>query len=236
MAVGRSGGPADVAFRYSIPPGGLYQFQSDGSPLEAHVGAAQLTPDAGSTTPVGAGLFSRSSGEILVTESGVPSAAATTRARVFVDLTEGHDSGLAIVNASGAAGQLAVRAYAMDGTELAGAGVATVDLPGNGHRAAFARQWIAGLPAGFRGQLEISSSTQFAALTLRALVNSRGDFLLTTFPVADMTRPAPAPMVFPQIADGGGYRTEFVLLSSGEAANVMLNLFADNGSPLAVAK
>jgi hypothetical protein len=158
------------------------------------------------------------------------------RALVFVDLTEGHDSGLAIANAGSSAAQVTVRAYQTDGTGPVSGGSTTVDLQGNGHRAAFARQWITGLPAGFRGLLEISSPTQFAALTLRSLVNPRGDFLLTTFPVADMTRPAPAPMVFPQIADGGGYKTQFILLSSGEAASVTLSLFAEDGSPLAVAK
>jgi len=236
LVVGRSGGQADTVFRYSIEAGGLYLFQSDGSPVEAHVGSVQLIPDAGSTTPAGAGLFSRSSDGILVTESGVPSAVATMRALVFVDLTEGHDSGLAIANAGSSAAQVTVRAYQTDGTGPVSGGSTTVDLQGNGHRAAFARQWITGLPAGFRGLLEISSPTQFAALTLRSLVNPRGDFLLTTFPVADMTRPAPAPMVFPQIADGGGYKTQFILLSSGEAASVTLSLFAEDGSPLAVAK
>ena len=107
-----------------------------------------------------------------------------------------------------------------------------MDLPGNGHLAAFAGQWIAGLPANFRGLLEISSPTQFTALTLRSLINARGDFLMTTFPVADMMRPAPAPLVFPQIADGIGYKTEFILISSGEAAGVTLNLFSGDGSPL----
>jgi len=43
----------DSAFRYSIAAGGLYLFQSDGAPVEAHVGAAQLIPDAGTTTPMG---------------------------------------------------------------------------------------------------------------------------------------------------------------------------------------
>ena len=132
--------------------------------------------------------------------------------------------------------QVTVRASQMDGAGPVSGEGTILDLPGNGHRAAFARQWIAGLPAGFRGLLEISAPTQFAALTMRSLVNARGDFLLTTFPVADMTRPAPASLVFPQIADGGGYRTEFILLSSGEAAGVTLSLFGDNGSPLAVAK
>ena len=54
----------------------------------------------------------------------------------------------------------------------------------NGHAAAFVRQFVSGLPSDFKGVLDISSAAPFAALTLRALTNSRNDFLLTTFPVA----------------------------------------------------
>jgi hypothetical protein len=74
------------------------------------------------------------------------------------------------------------------------------------------------------------------ALTLRSLINSRGDFLLTTFPTADLTQPALAPVVFPQLVDGGGYRTQFVLLSAGNPSAVTLNLRSDGGTPLAVGK
>jgi hypothetical protein len=97
-------------------------------------------------------------------------------------------------------------------------------------------QMIPGLPSGFTGVLDISATTPVGALTLRSLINSRGDFLLTTFPTADLTQPALTPVVFQQLMDGGGYRTQFVLLSAGNASAVTLNLRSDGGTPLAVGK
>ena len=84
--------------------------------------------------------------------------------------------------------------------------------------------------------LDISSTTPFAALTLRSLDNERGDFLMTTFPVADANQAAPSPIVFLQIVDGGGYITEFILLSSGEASNTTLSFYDEDGVPLAMGK
>ena len=78
--------------------------------------------------------------------------------------------------------------------------------------------------------LDISSETPFAALTLRSLDNERGDFLMTTFPVADMNAPALSPIVFPQVADGGGYSTEFILISAGGAASTVLSFYDEDGT------
>jgi hypothetical protein len=229
LVVGKVGSAADSAFRYVIPANGVYLLQTDGAPTTTHVGSVQLTPDTGTTTPVGAGLFSLTRGGILVTESGIAASTPMNHARVYVDLSGGHDSGLAIAAPDGSAVRVTLRAYQADGVMGAGGGAATLDLAGNGHRAAFVGQWISGLPMGFRGVLDISAPTTFAALTLRSLTNGRNDFLLTTFPMADMTRAAPSPLVFPHIADGGGYQTEFILLSSGAEAVVMLNFFATDG-------
>ena len=80
------------------------------------------------------------------------------------------------------------------------------------------------------------SSSPFVALTLRSLTNSRGNFLLTTFPIADATQPAPTPIIFPQISDGGGYITEFILLNPGGASNMILSFYGEDGTPLAVGK
>ena len=62
------------------------------------------------------------------------------------------------------------------------------------------------------------------------------DFLLTTFPIADMNRAAPSPIVFPQIADGGGYVTDFILLNAGTASKTTLSFFDNEGRQLAVGK
>jgi hypothetical protein len=51
-----------------------------------------------------------------------------------------------------------------------------------------------------------------------------------------MTASAPSPTVFPQIADGGGYVTQFILIGAGGASSVTLNFYGEDGKPLAVGK
>ena len=89
---------------------------------------------------------------------------------------------------------------------------------------------------GSTGVLDITSATPFAALTLRSLNNERNDFLMTTFPIADVARAAPTPVVFPQIADGGGFVTEFILLNAVGASKTTLSFFDNEGRQLAVGK
>jgi hypothetical protein len=193
-----------------------------------------LTPDAETSTPVGAGVFGYNPGSFLVTESGVPAAAATTHARIYVDMSSGYSTGLAIANPSGTNASITIKAYQSDRSTEVTQG--PLRVPANGHRARFANQLLDWLPSEFAGMLDIASPTPFAALTLRSLYNERNDFLLATFPIADMTRSAPSPIVFPQIADGGGYVTQFILIGSGGASGVTLDFYGDDGKPLPVGK
>jgi hypothetical protein len=71
---------------------------------------------------------------------------------------------------------------------------------------------------------------------MRSLTNERNDFLMATFPIADMMLAAPSPIVFPQIADGGGYVTQFILIGAGGASSVTLNFYGQDGKPLPVGK
>jgi hypothetical protein len=80
------------------------------------------------------------------------------------------------------------------------------------------------------------NSTPIVALTMRSLYNERNDFLMTTFPIADANQPAPSPIVFPQIADGGGYVTQFILLSAGGSSAETFNFYGEDGTPLAIGK
>jgi hypothetical protein len=63
----------------------------------------------------------------------------------------------------------------------------------------------------------------FAALTVRSLI-------------ADMNHIAPSPIVFPHIADGGDYITQFILLGAGGASSTTIGYFDNNGAPLAVGR
>lgn len=241
LSVHRVGDPPGTAssFRYSIPAGGFYTFFSAGATQQVITGSVQVVPDAGTFAPIGAGLFSYApagtlvSSETLVTESGIPSATPTTHALIYVDQSNGHNTGLAIAAIDHVPLQVTLKAYQADGVTLVGTG--SVELTGSGHAARFANEFIPSLPANFTGVLDISAPTPFVALTLRGLFNRRGDFLLTTFPTVDFNQPAPTPLLFPQIADGGGYQTHFILLNtSGNSANVTLKFFGDDGQPLEV--
>jgi hypothetical protein len=235
LVVNRLGGLRNSTFNYSIQPGGAYVFQTDGSPGSPATGSVQLFPDLGTSAPVGAGIFSFAREGVRVSESGVPTATLTTHARIYVDQSQGHDTGLAVMTPNSAAG-LSLHAFQADGITAAGTGPGTLNLSTDGHSARFVGELVSGLPANYPGVLDISSPTPFAALTLRSLNNSRGDFLTTTFPVADMTRLAPRPIVFPQIADGAGYTTQFILIGAAGASSTTLTFYDDAGLPLPIIK
>jgi trimeric autotransporter adhesin len=236
LTVHQAGGSSGSSFHYSIPPNGIFHFQTDGSSANANAGWVQLTPDSGTSVPVGSGVFGYNPVNVLVTESGVPSASATTHARIYVDLSGNHGTGLAIANINNASAAITINAFQTDGSTAAGIGNSSLTLAAYGHNSQFANQLIAGLPDGFTGLLDISSTKPFAALTMRSLYNENNDYLMTTFPIADMNQTAPSPIVFPHIADGGGYLTQFILLSAGGASSTAISYFDSNGQPLAVGR
>jgi hypothetical protein len=235
LTVRSAEGTTASSFSYSIPAAGTFVFQTDGSAPTIRFGWIKVTPNSGSTSPVGAGVFSYTPAGILVTESGIPSATATTRARIYVDKSAGHDTGLAIGNPGSTALSLTVQAFQGSGA-TAGNGPATLNIPSNGHKAAFVGELIDGLPTGFTGIADLTSTVPFVPLTVRSLTNGRGDFLLTTFPAADVTQPAPTPIVFPQIADGGGYTTQFIFISASGPSSVSITFIGDDGTPLSVGR
>ncbi|MDD5543529.1 MAG: hypothetical protein PHX83_10190 [Acidobacteriia bacterium] len=243
LLVHRVGDPAGSmsTFRYTIPVGGLYRLETDGAPAGINAGAMQVVPDAGTMTPQGAGVFRFApigvevGSQIVVSESGVPAAIPTTHGLIYVDQANNHMTGLALEAPTSTPVHVTLRALEADGSTVVGSG--SVDLVGHGHAARFVQEFITGLPAGFTGVLDLAATTPFAAVTLRGLTNSRGEFLLTTFPVADFARNAPVPILFPQIADGGGFRTQIILLNTASTPqNVLILFFGDDGLPLDVAK
>jgi hypothetical protein len=138
--------------------------------------------------------------------------------RIYVDKSGGHDTGIALGNPGNSPISIALQTLRTDGTNMGSP--STVNIAGNGHTSAFVGQLASGFPNGFTGLADFSSTSPFVPLTLRSLTNSRGDFPLTTFPAPDVTTQAPTPIVFPQIADGGGYTTQFIFISAGGTANV----------------
>jgi hypothetical protein len=231
LVVRYAAGIPGSSFRYSIPRRGAFRVQTDGWAAELSSGWARIIPDSGNPVPTGSAIFGYNPWGILVSESVVPASLPTSLARVFFDLRNNHNTGLAFANTSASSSTIALRAFQMDGITAAGAGEQLLQLPANGHDARFADQFISGLPENFAGVLDIRSVDPFAVLALRSLINERDDFLMTTFPVADATRNAPSPIVFPHIVDGDGYSTEIILISPMGTVDATITFFDENGIP-----
>ena len=74
----------------------------------------------------------------MITESGVPSAVPTTKARIYIDKSNGHDTGIALVNLANTTTGITVHAYQPDGVTTAGAAAGPLNVVSGGHKAAFA--------------------------------------------------------------------------------------------------
>ena len=143
------------------------------------------------------------------------------------------ESGIAIANNSATPVTVTLDLTRMDGTPV---GLATsVDLPGLGHIGKFLAEFFPNLPGSFQGILRITASAPVAVIGLRGHYNELGDLLTSTTPPIDETAPASTDeMIFPQLADGGGFTTEFILFSAGigQTPSGVFYFDDDNGQPM----
>jgi hypothetical protein len=81
----------------------------------------------------------------------------------------------------------------------------------------------------------VSSEASISVVGFRGRYNERGDFLTSSTPPINEASPSSsAPFFFPQIADGGGYTTQFILFSglAGQSSSGSMELFSESGGSL----
>lgn len=229
----RASGQPFANFDYAIQPKSARTFPVSGSnSLDGETirtGAVIVVPAAGSQSPDGNLVLTFKRGAVVVSEAGVGAVRAGLDFRVYAESSESVQTGIAIANPSAARATVNVELIAATGES---SGSATLDVAGDGHVAMFLNQ-IGGLtaPRNFEGMVRLSTTSPggIVATGLRGRYNERGDFLITSTPVVDaMTA------LFPHIVDGGGYSTQFVLLSGrpGSAPSGLLRFYAQGGQPL----
>jgi len=66
--------------------------------------------------------------------------------------------------------------------------------------------------------LTMTATSPVAVVALRGITNERGEFLITTLPIANLAAPAATntTLVFPHFADGSGWITEIALVNPGD--------------------
>jgi len=112
------------------------------------------------------------------------------------------------------------------------------EVPAKGQVALFLNQ-IPGfetLAAPFEGVLRVAAASPqgITAAGFRAIVNERGNVLFTTTGPLTENAGAPAQLIFPHIAEGGGYTTQFIVIggASGQANAGVLRFYNQDGNPL----
>jgi uncharacterized repeat protein (TIGR01451 family) len=233
-------GQSNSSLAYSIPANSSVRLQTSNPPGNTQVGSVVVTPASGSIGPSGLVIFSFNNGTYTVSEAGVQ---ASTLSKSFRLSAEASDIGLSVMTgiavANPSSSPINVR-FDLTTSQGGSTGLSgLLNVPANGQVAKFLNQ-IPGLdflPDPFVGIVRISTdaTTGFAVTGLRGRTNERGDFLITTSPAVDENAPVSSgDAIFPQIADGAGYSTQFVLFSAGNQQTPAgaLRFFDQTGQPL----
>ena len=121
-------------FPYSISPRSAQRFTTSSPAGGTAVGSVRATPDTGSISPSGLGIFSFMAGGNTVSEAGVPTLPEASAFRLYAEAsgTPGAigsiRSGLAITNTSGSTNTVTLELTDLDGATV-GAAV-TISIPG----------------------------------------------------------------------------------------------------------
>ena len=233
------------SFTYTIPAKSSRSLQTSGRSANQQSGSIRVLPVSSHRTPVVMEIFSFTQAGVTVTEAGVSAGKAGTGFRLYAEVSGdllgsevgAIQTGVAMANPSGSAVNVN-----MDLTTLAGktTGLSgTVTVPANGQIAQFLGQipGFGSLPNPFQGVLKVSTTAAsgISVVGLRGRQNERGDFLITTTPpVEEGVKAGSAEMLFPQLADGGGYTTQMILFSgsTGQSSTGVLRFISQAGQNL----
>jgi hypothetical protein len=229
----RDDGTVDATSSYSIAPRSAFTLRLPDGGSSIQTGHVRVTPKAGEAAPDGVLVFYYQRDGITVTETSVPGVEPGSMFGMYVEATTDVQTSIALANdaSSEATVTLTVIGGASSGLST------TLKLPANGHSAVFVRE-IPGfdtLPPEFRGVVRITSDpgSLVSATALRSRYNERGDFLVSTMQVFDDRAAAASDLIFPHLADGGGYTTDFILFStSSNPATGTLEFNTPSGAPL----
>jgi hypothetical protein len=152
--------------------------------------------------------------DILVSEAGVAASSLIQSGRVYAEISGPVNTGLAIANPNSQPAIVSFYFVLAGDADIFPSGSTTITP--NGQVAKFLNESPFNGPSGlvWRGTFTFSSSVPIAVIALRGFTNERGEFLITTLPVVDLSAPSPAGTIaIPHFADGGGWKTQIVLVN-----------------------
>ncbi len=210
-----------------LPPFGSDIITARNRAIDLASGWAEAITDV---APSGSAIFQDIDGATgrVRSEAGVPAALPARQFAVFVDQKGAARTGLAMANPGSSAARVSFRLRNLMGEPVGG--TAERVLGPKEHLAIFIDELFPGV-AGieeFEGRLEVDSSAELVAVALR-LDNSD----LSAFTTVPISTGGSARLFFPQLAQGSGFGTTFILMNDRDSeVQGTLRLFSNDGSPL----
>jgi hypothetical protein len=217
-----------------MPAHGAATAETAGIENSASIGYLNLT---GFESPLaGISIFRlRDAAGNLVSEAAVPAAVPATSGLFFVDTRAGADTAVALVNPGSEEASITLRLRDSSGTPVGDP--ATIKLPSKAQTALFLSGVFGNNASNFLGTASLESTQPVGGVSLRAVVNNRGETIYSALPVAQAAAAGitGGELGFPHLAIGGGYRSVIILLNPGTARLTgKLRLHDNQGAALAL--
>ncbi len=214
---------------YSIPANGMAKYATTGLG-QLRAGYAVVTKQTGSL-PVASAIFAASTGSGIASEAGVLSSLPAASSRMYTSVSSASPSrntGIAMVNRNSSTASINLK---LTDNLTGSVRTSNFTLAPNAHAGRFITELFTDLPADdFQGTLTLTSNVAIASVALRLTTNERGELLLSTLPVADLSNPPTGTQYLAQIVSGGGYTTELILINTSDSAvTAQLDFYDDNG-------
>jgi hypothetical protein len=197
----------------------------------------RVTPATG-IAPTALAVFSFKPGEITFAEAGVRGVVGSAF-RIYAEENTPSagvgaiQTGFATANLSATPATVNLELFNLDGTST---GITnSVTIPGNGQIASFLHDVFPTLTFPFQGILRVSGggSGGLSVVSLRLRYNERGELLITTTPPSNEgDNPPTSELLFPDLVNGGGFTTQFILFSgsAGQASSGRLSFLKPDGT------
>jgi hypothetical protein len=199
-----------ASLTYDFPDPGGVSFATTGAPAATTIGYASVQNNSQGNSPPGISIFSVRRRNVLVTEAAVPTSPLISGGRIYAEVNGPVNTGVAIVNPGSQPAQVTFFFTDAGGRNF---GNNTVSIPARGQLGRFVNEAPFNSGSIARGTFTFTSSVPVSVVALRGFTNERSDFLITTLPVTPLSNPLEQTTVFPQLADGGGWSTQIVLVN-----------------------
>ena len=216
-----TGGGSASVFAYNVPPRSVQRFNTSGTSDTTGVGSIQVVPYpvAGNFTPFSYASLSLKDGPATVMQNVVQGQLAASRLRFYAEAfgdfankaSRSTSTAIALANPSSQPVTVSIEISRLDGT--APQDRAPIQIPANGQFAAYVSSLFPSAAAPFQGIVTVTAPAGVTAVAFRAMNNERGDFLTAaTGPLNEQA--ASGRLIFPYIADGSGYRSQFFVVGN----------------------